>query len=183
MLFMLESANAAPSQPVPKMRPYAGIGVLFLRDAALSEPLFLYEEPGLSRIGQFNPAKAPSHGWIFGNRPGVVALMVMARKGAWLRVSYDDAGREGWLAPARETFIPWRRFLKGQTVRLLPGLQKRYYQLYRQPGGDVFGTATSRQGFRCLRADDEWLMVMVDQKNLAWLRWRDEDGRLLVGCE
>lgn len=192
MLIMLVFPSVIPASPpasaVPKMRPYAGVGILQLNvfpgGGLPSEPLYLYEEPALSRIGQLNTTKPPSQEWIFGSGSPVVSLIVMARKGKWLLVTYDDAGREAWLAPGRQGhFQPWDAFLKRHALRMLPGLQKRFYQLSQQPGAEVMFSVTPRQVFRVLKVEGDWLMVMADQKNLGWLRWRDDDGRLLVGLE
>lgn len=174
-----------PVAAIPKMRPYTGIGVLQLSIASEgSEPLYLYEEPALSRIGQLNISKPPSQEWIFGSNSHTVPFIVMARKEKWLQVTYDDAGREAWLSPgSRGKFLPWSLYFKGQFIHSLPGLQKRFYQLCKQPGAEIMTSVTPRQIFKVLRVEGDWLMVMADQKNLGWLRWRDEDGRLLVGLE
>ena len=109
-------------------------------------------------------------------------LMVTARKGNWLRVAYDDAGREAWLNPRRSAvFQAWDLFFKGQPAKLLPGLQKRYYQLFRQPEKGVLATLTPKQLFTVVKLENDWALVVFDQNSLGWLRWRDEDGRLLVG--
>jgi hypothetical protein len=145
------------------------------------DPLPLYEEPGLSRLGTLNPARIPRYDWIFGSAPAA-PLIVTARKGPWLRVAYDDAGREAWLNPVRPgAFQSWDFFLKDHVSRLLPGLQKRYYQLYQLPGKTVVAPLTARQFLKVLRLENDWAMVLSDQNSLGWLRWRDEDGRLLIG--
>ena len=95
LLLVAHTAVASSSAP-PKMRPYTGIGILMLTVAGngLNEPLPLYEEPGLSRLGSLNPGKIPRYDWIFGASPVAIPLIVTGRKGPWLRVAYDDAGRE-----------------------------------------------------------------------------------------
>lgn len=168
------------------MRPYAGIGILLLpitASEAPSDPLPLYEEPALSRLGELHRAKIPSFEWIFGTPTAVQSMIVMARKGSWLRVSYDDAGREAWLNPPRQFhFQPWDSFFKGHVTQLLPGLSKKYYQLFQEPGLSPLAVLTPKQFFKVLLLENEWAMVlMVEQSSLGWLRWRDEDGRLLVG--
>jgi len=178
------SAESAASPPAPKMRPYAGIGILQLPiDASDSgEPIPLYEEPALSRLGELNRAKIPPFDWIFSESNEFLPLIVMARKGAWLRVSYDDAGREAWLNPPRRiVFQSWELFFKGRISRLLPGLQKKYYQLFQQPDGTALAVLTNNQPFKVLSFENDWAMVLIDQDTLGWLRWRDEDGRLLLG--
>jgi hypothetical protein len=111
-----------------------------------------------------------------------IPLIVTARKGGWLKVCYDDAGREAWIDPQRRgTFQSWDQFMKGQMSRLLPGLLKQYYQLYKEPDRNPLSTLTTLQRFKVLKLEDDWFMVMSDQKTIGWLRWRDEDGRLLVG--
>ena len=184
LLLAAHTAFAASSAP-PKMRPYTGIGMLVLpvAGADLNDPLPLYEEPGLSRLGSLNPDRIPRYAWIFGGATSAAApLIVTGRKGSWLRVAYDDAGREAWLNPARPgSFQTWDSYLKDHVSRLLPGLQKRYYQLYQQPGTAVLAQLTPRQFLKVLRLENDWAMVLSDQNSLGWLRWRDEDGRLLIG--
>lgn len=192
LLFMVPSlSHAAPTAAKSqRMRPYAGIGVLQLTiqpaaDQESPEPFLLYEEPAVSRLGDLNlNSGRPPFEWVFGASRGSVPLIVMARKGGWLRVTYDDAGREAWLAPGRRgLFLTWDFYLKRHTAHLLPGLQKKYYALFQQPGNGTLFSLTPKLSFRVLRLDNDWAMVMLDQKTLGWLRWRDEDGRLLLALE
>ncbi|MDA8427705.1 MAG: hypothetical protein M0T70_00430 [Geobacteraceae bacterium] len=184
MMMVAVSTAAAYQYPPQKMRPYAGIGVLFLPLNNTGDgPLPLYDEPGLSRQGFLSRDQIPSFDWIFGTSPRVLPLFVMARKGDWLRVTYDDAGREAWLNPPRDvTYQAWDLFYKGHVSRLLPGLQKKQYQLYQQQGTAPLMTLTTKQPFKVLQLDNDWAMVLlIEQNSLGWLRWRDEDGRLLIG--
>jgi hypothetical protein len=183
VLLVATVSIAAPGAP-PKMRPYSGIGILLLTVAGddLNEQLPLYEEPGLSRLGSLNAGKIPRYDWIFGASPALTPLIVTGRKGPWLRVAYDDAGREAWLNPLRQdVFQSWDFFLKDHVSRLLPGLQKKYYQLYQHPDRSVLASLTASQFLKVLRLENDWAMVLSDQNFLGWLRWRDEDGRLLIG--
>jgi hypothetical protein len=183
LLLVVNTAFAAPSLS-PKMRPYTGIGILKLQvsDDDPNDTLLLYEDPGLSRIGRLNMEKKPGYEWMFGASPAVMPLIVTGRKGTWLRVVYDDAGREGWLNPARAgVFQSWDLFLKDHVSSLLPGLQKKYYQLYQHPGQTVLAPLTTGQFLKVLQLDNDWAMVLSDRNSLGWVRWRDEDGRLLIG--
>lgn len=173
------------AEPV-KMRPYSGIGIVSLPASSVNKenelPVHLYRQPGLSRIGALDCSKLSGNDWIFGARSDSVRLIVMARKGDWLRVSYDDAGREAWIDPQRrDSFQPWDRFFKSRMSRMLPGLRKQYYQLFQQPDRNPLVVLTPKQPFRVLRLDNDWAMVVSDQAGLGWLRWRDEDGRLMIG--
>lgn len=171
-----------------KMRPYSGIGIVSLPASSANKenelPVHLYRQPGLSRVGTLDSSKLSGNDWIFGARTDSVRLIVMARKGKWLRVSYDDAGREAWIDPQRrDRFQPWDRFLKSRMSRMLPGLRKQYYQLFQQPERNPLVVLTPKQPFRVLRLDKEWAMVVSDQAGIGWLRWRDEDGRLTIGLD
>jgi len=186
LLLSMLTVSPAWSAPgaAPKMRPYSGVGILLfpLTGDTLHTPLPLYEEPGLSRLGALNTAKIPKYEWIFGAFSTAAPLIVTKRKGPWLRVAYDDAGREAWISPTRRgVFQAWEFYLKDHVSRLLPGLQKRYYQLYQQPGQTLLAPLTTRQTLKVLRLENDWAMVLADQNTLGWLRWRDEDGRLLIG--
>jgi hypothetical protein len=166
------------------MRPYAGIGILFMpvNSTTSGEPIPLYDEPALSRLGELNGATIPSFDVVFGTSSSLQPLVVMARKGEWLRVSYDDAGREAWLKPPRHAvFQSWDAFLKRNISQMLPGLQKKYYQAFQQPGASQAATLTTRQLFKVLRLEEDWAMVLIEQNLLGWVRWRDEDGKILIG--
>ena len=173
----------------PRMRPYSGIGVIVLpgttSEQELEEPLYLYQEPGISRIGALDSAVLTGNQWLLGGQDGDCLLIVMARKGSWLLVCYDDAGREGWIDPKRRgVFEPWEPYLKRNVSRMLTGLSARYYQMYRQPGLDPGTMLTPpHQLLRVLKIEDDWAMVLADQTTIGWLRWRDEDGRLTIGLE
>ena len=184
LLLAVSTAWAAPSPP-PRMRPYTGVGIFVLPIAVqdgLNTPYPLYEEPGLSRLGTLYPDKIPRYEWIFGAAAPEVPLIVTGRKGLWVRVAYDDAGREAWLNPGRNgVFQPWDYYLKDHVSRLLPGLQKKYYQLYQHPGRTTLASLTAGQFLKVLRLENDWAMVLSEQNTLGWLRWRDEDGRLLIG--
>jgi hypothetical protein len=185
MFFAVISAAANPPTP-QKMRPYAGIGILHLpiNNTDPGDPPLLYEEPALSRMGELNRSKIPVFDWILGSGPSSAAqsLIVTARKGTWLRVVYDDAGREAWLNPSRHFELQsWDMFFKGHVSCLLPGLQQKYYQVFQQAGTSPLAALKINQPFRVLQIDNDWAMVLIEQNSLGWLRWRDEDGRLLIG--
>lgn len=175
----------ACAAPAIGMRPYAGIGLLLLHTCADGGPLELprlHDGPAMLRLEQGDLARAPHHEWIFALGADRLPLLVMARRGGWLKVTYDDAGREGWVRPrSADRFQPWDEFLEGKRVQLLPGLQKRYYQRYARPGDGAGGTVEARQPLRAVAMDDDWLRVEDGRGETAWVRWRDEDGRLLVG--
>jgi hypothetical protein len=184
VFLMLATVSGAAQQSPPKIRPYAGIGVLHVSidDTSRSAPLYLYDEPGLSRRAVLDHSSIPPYEWIFGTGSMTLPLIVAARKGTWLKVVYDDAGREAWINPPRSIrFRPWNTFFKMHVSRMLPGLQKRYYQLYQTPGQTVMATLAVTQIFKVLRLENDWAQVVADQDTLGWVRWRDDDGKLLIG--
>ena len=191
IMLLLSAAATAGSQQAPQqMRPYSGIGVLLLAlekggNNGSQEPLYLYEEPALLRIGVLDSAQAPPYEWIFSRNVSRLPLIVTARKGDWLRVTYDDAGRLGWLNPRQQgVFQPWDTLLKGKSCRLLSGLRKQYYQIFRQPGKmPLKPPVLPKLSYRVVKLDSDWALVMADQSTLGWLRWRDEDGRLLISVD
>lgn len=187
-LFILNmTASSGLAASLPRMRPYTGIGLfVFTQPDSGTLPeglqLQLYEEPGLQRVGRLNDARLTGNEWIFSFPEVASPLIVSARKGGWLRVTYDDAGREAWVEPEnRGLFQSWEQFLKLQTGGMLPGLQPQYYQLQQQPGGKLLGTLTPKQVFKVLKLEDVWCMVLTDQEQIGWVRWCDDDGRLNVG--
>lgn len=188
-LLILATVSFSAAAGLMKMRPYTCIGILLLSvapglDGEKPLPLNLYGEPAISRLGELNGDTLPPYDWIFGMNSYTLPLIVTARKGNWLRVVYDDVGREAWLMPRRrDVFHTWDSFFKGQLVRLLPGLRKQYYQFFQEPGKGALVTHLPKKGFKIVKLQDDWALVMPDQNSLVWLRWRDEDGRLLIGLE
>jgi hypothetical protein len=190
ILLLSVASTTGAQQVVRRMRPYGGIGVLLLntdheRDNSPHEPLYLYEEPALLRIGTLDIAQVPPYEWIFCRNVSRVPLIVTARKGYWLQVAYDDAGRLGWLDPGQQgVFQSWGALLKGKACRLLPGLRKQYYQIFRQPGKALLvAAALPKLSYKVVKLDGDWALVMADQSTLGWLRWRDEDGQLLISVD
>jgi SH3-like domain-containing protein len=161
--------------------------VVFSKSADFSvqeSKLPLYEEPCLIRIGALDGSRLSGNEWIFDIQEGPYPLIVFARKGDWLRVVYDDSGRDAWIDPQnRGRFQAWEEFLRLQTGHLLPGLQPQYYLLQQEPGGQNVAKLTSKNVFKVLRVESVWCLVMIGQTQIGWLRWRDEDSRLLVGFD
>ena len=167
-----------------RMRPYTGIGLIVFSqpDNTQNLNLQMYEEPGLLRVGVLNSTRLPGNEWIFGLQEMAPPLIVSARKGNWLRVYYDDAGREAWIEPQNKgRFESWEQFLERQTSLMLPGLQPQYYQLLQQSGGKLLAVLTAKLPFKVLKLENNWAMVLTEQFQLGWLRWCDDDGRLTVG--
>lgn len=180
MLLLGDTGSAVSAAPPLRMRPYTGIGLVVFN--APRQALQLYEEPGLVRTGTLTSPWTSGNEWIFGIADGGVPLVVSSRKGEWLRVYYDDAGREAWIGPENKgRFQSWEQYLKLQTGRMLPGLQQQYYQLQQQPDGKVLFALTPKQVLKILKLENDWGMVLTDQAQLGWVRWRDADGRLTIG--
>lgn len=187
-LTLLLSFAPSPAKAAPKQRPATGSGFLVIRPLTPQRPadiatLALYRAPGVERITGISAAGLPGLAPVMTPRPGEQMLAVTGKKGNWLRVAYDDAGREGWLAMARYwEYTPWEAFLPGQTVRLLAGLKKGCYSL-RNAAGDAAGqlsTLTGKTPLRVVHTTGDWIMVTVDRTSSGWIRWRDVDGRFTI---
>jgi hypothetical protein len=178
------TAIAAPS---PRMRPYTGIGLVVFSQPLKAVPeglhVQLYEEPGLSRIGMLDSSKLSGNEWVFGVQGAPSPLIVSARKGDWLRVFYDDAGREAWIDPQNNgRFQSWEQFLKLRTAHMLSALPPQHYRLLQSPNGKQLGTLTPKQVFKVLKLENAWGMILADQSRIGWVRWCDDDGRLMIGA-
>ena len=186
VLVVTLASSSGFASPLPRMRPYTGIGLVVLSwtDSAISQGIPLYADPGLLRVANLNRAGLTGNDWIFGGTETASPLIVSARKGDWLRIYYDDAGREAWLNARYDgNFQSWEQFLKLRMGHMLPGLQSHYYRLLEQPGGRFLMTLGPKRMFKIIKLEDRWSMVLTDQEQIGWLRWRDDDGRLLVGVE
>lgn len=186
LLLVLVISGSGFAAPLPRMRPYTGIGVVVFPGFGDSQnqnlQLQLYEEPGLSRIGLLNSSSLPGNEWVFGQSEMAAPLIVSARKGVWLRVFFDDAGREAWINPENKgQFHSWEEFLRFNTGRMLPALKPQLYQLLQTPGGKLLTTLTPKHVFKVLKLENSWGMVLTDQGQIGWVLWRDGDGRLTIG--
>lgn len=184
IFFAMPVFAASTPRYIPKHRPAAGIGILTINKSVTEsqDSIHLYEEPGLMRTATINPADAPPFEHIFGSYSTTRYLIVTARKQQWLKIIYDDAGREGWLKQnSGAEFKHYSEWLRQPVVRLLPALQKKYYQLYRTENGALTTTLTAKQSFKILTVHNSWARILTEQNQLGWLLWKDEDGRLLIG--
>jgi hypothetical protein len=177
VLFLL-FAWAFSAQAALPQRPFSGCGVLITQPVVGDEPapLTLYAEPGLQRLVQVNLDALPRLA-VNQQQP---LLAVSATRGEWLKVSLDDAGREGWLELSRSwQYRRWEEYLAGRTVRLLPGMKKTLYAVHGEPRetSPERGALTRDQQVRVIRIEEDWARL---EAPAGWIRWRDGDGRLTV---
>ena len=168
----------------PKMRPYSGIGVLQLSSVGVTDALQLYNDPGIARCCRVETTTIKElNSWLFGaDRPP--SLLVIARKGDWLEVEHDDAGRSGWIMQERRwTYTPWEQYLKGKQIQFLRNSPKKLIQVVARPGAAEGKPLPPRQSMKVIMGQGDWAYVLLDQSSGGWIRWRDSDGRLLVGFE
>jgi hypothetical protein len=180
-LLLIALAGGAAYAAPPAPRPYSGCGILTLKQwgARELEPLALYREPGLLRIAEKNAASLPR---LAGD--GVEPLVAASeRRGNWMRLTLDDAGRQGWLEERRGwKYASWEEFLPGRTIRVLPGLKKGWYSLKGTPteeGSDI-ASLSRDQLVQVLEVEEDWVKL---ERPSGWFRWRDPDGRLTVSLE
>jgi hypothetical protein len=172
----------------PKMRPYAGSGLLLMRPPTLRESarpasLVVFREPGIGRVVEPGYGDIPLLREVVESSPEEYPVAVMGRKGTWLKINYDDSGRSGWIeGMARWDYIPWDEFLPGRTARFLPWLKKVHYLLSRGPSaaGRVIETLGQEVSARIDRVEGDWIHVTVGPDKTGWLRWRDAEGRFLI---
>lgn len=191
IVILLTVSIASAQAVVPKSRPYGGDGLLIIRpflpqgDTACCT-LPIYREPGVQRIAEMESTDLPSLTPVIQGRPGEQAAVVTGKKGNWLNIIYDDAGREGWVEGARAwDYATWSSFLKGRGAKLLGGLKKDLYQLRRDPSpaSPQLDTLSRQKNLRIIDVKDDWALVLVDLTAYGWLRWRDNDGRITLSID
>lgn len=166
------------------MRPYSGIGVLQLSSVGITDSIPLYDDPGIARCCRVESSGFKElNSWLFGNdRPP--SLLVTTRKGDWLEVERDDAGRTGWVMQERRwNYTPWEQYLKGKQALFLRNSPKKMIQVLPHPGAAEGTQLTPKQPMKIILAQGDWAYVLLDQSSAGWIRWRDNDGRLLVGFD
>jgi hypothetical protein len=174
-----------------QVRPFTGNGVLIVRnfnpDDASSVPvLTLYREPGVGRIAELPISSIPLLSSLVTLPAGDFPLAVMGKKGEWMLVSYDDAGREGWVKMARWwEYVRWEDFLGGRTILLLSGLKREKYFMHARPEQSSPQTAELLAGgiVKVLEVSDDWVHATTATGVSGWFCWRDGDGRFLIKAE
>ncbi len=170
-----------------ELRPYSGCGVLLVRPLDAERPadraaITLYQAPDVGRIGDFPADRIPSLSSVLLWPAGDCALAVMGKKGNWLRLAYDAAGREGWVRMERFwEYTTWDQLLKGRTVRVISGLKKGCaLRAEPQESAKELCTLSERESFRVVEVREEWALVEGDGGLSGWIPWRDGDGRLQI---
>ncbi|ACD96954.1 conserved hypothetical protein [Trichlorobacter lovleyi SZ] len=183
-LFVFLLFLSTTSQAAPKMRPYSGIGVLQLSSVGVTDAIPLYDDPGIARCCRVESSAIKElNRWLFGGeRPP--SLLVTTRKGDWLEVEHDDAGRTGWIMQERRwSYTPWEQYLKGKLALFLRNSPKKLTQVVPRPGASEGTPLSSKHPMKIILAQGDWAYVLLDQNSAGWIRWRDSDGRLLVGFD
>jgi hypothetical protein len=187
LLPLLTAGAEGAAQP----RPFTGSGLLIVRhmnpaSSASPPSLILYREPGVGRIGEFPVTGIPILSDIVNLSPREFPLAVMGKRGSWLLIAYDDAGREGWVRMSRWwTFEKWEDFLKGRAVALLPGLRKEMSFLREGLSDSAPRTLEipADETLSVLEVRDDWILAVTTTGASGWLPWRDDDGRFLVSVD
>ena len=180
-LFMLlmAAAPAATAAPV-KARTLSGIGILLI--SREQSQITLYREPSLGRIATTD-ASALLLPLSIQPPAGFMAAVVTAKKGGWYRILYDDGERDGWVKGRLSfRYHRWGELLGNRPVILLGGLKKEYYQLRKSPDSSAAALELVEKGVKVttLRIEGEWLEAVTASKTRGWLRWRDDNNRLVI---
>ena len=184
LLPLCAAEKASAAQP----RPFTGSGLLIVRNmnpASSARPpsLTLYRETGVGRIGEFPVTRMPLLSSFVKLSPCEFPLAVMGKRGGWLLVAYDDAGREGWVKMARWwIYEKWEAFLTGRAVTLIPGLIKEWAGLREGPSESLPQTAWISPGetLKVIEVRENWLLVVTTTGVYGWLSWRDGDDRFII---
>jgi len=183
-LALIPVAVVGAAQP----RPFSGYGVMIIRpfntdSPADQAPITFYREPGIERIAVRAVNEIPLLSSIMRLSAVEYPLAVMGKRGNWMLIAYDDAGREGWVEMARWwEYSPWDDFLKGRAARLLPGLKKDGYILHAGPA-ETSPQATPLSGveeLQLIEVRGDRVLVITDSGLRGWFSWRDGDGRFLI---
>lgn len=184
---LLATAPAAIAAPV-KARVPSGIGVLLMSKVPEHKrsPLIIYDEPSLGRITEINPASLPSLSQSIASGDESVPVIVTSVRAGWYRIIYDEGEREGWIeGRSSYQFHRWKELLANREVALIGGLKKEYYLLRKTAGNTAASaeTLTKGTGFISLFADGDWIRAMTGSRSQGWLRWRDDNSRLVISLQ
>lgn len=187
LLVLLTISPSFAASPV-KARPLAGIGILLITGTSPGKvsTLRLYREPKLGRIAEVKVEKLPGLSPYIAAGEGRGVAIVTAKRLGWYRILFDDGERDGWVEGRLSgKFLGWAELLPGRRATLLPGVRKEFYQLRREPSltSDPIELLGRESGIYCIELDGDWLKVLAKGGKAGWLRWRDENRRLLISVD
>lgn len=180
----LLAASAAAAAPV-KARISSGIGIVLIpgSSAEKNSTLTIFKAPSLGRITGIDAGTVPSLAQSIISPEGTVAVIVTSKKSGWYRIVYDDGEREGWIENRSSyQFYRWDMLFRNRAVSLIGGLRKEFYLLRKNPDSAAESIAPLGKGSRVtsLQAEGDWIRVVTDSGAEGWIRWRDENSRLVV---
>jgi hypothetical protein len=179
LLLLVAAPPAAAVSPV-KARTLSGLGIMLI---SKEQPkLSLFKEPSIGRIATIDASLLPLSQSIHPPE-GFISAIVTTKKKGWFRIFYDDGEREGWIeGRSSYLFYRWEELLKDRQVILLGGLKKEYYQLRKSPDFSLEPLEPVGKGVRvtALRAEGDWVKARTDSRAEGWLRWRDDNARLVI---
>ncbi len=180
----LFTAPAAAASPV-KARVLSGIGIVLLNSepAAKPSPLAIFREPSLGRITEVDINSLPALAQAITSPDGTIPAIVTSKKSGWYRIIYDDGEREGWIkGRSSHQFYRWEELLRNRSASLISGLRKEFYLLHKTPDSSSDSIFTLGKGSRvtALEVEGDWIRVFTDSRMEGWLRWRDENERLVI---
>lgn len=168
-----------------KARSLSGNGLLLFGSETRSGQALpvLYREPGIGRIAALDVAQLPRIYPPLTAFDGVQPVIVTVKKLGWYRVIYDHGERQGWLQgrPALQ-YLRWAELLPGRIVALPAGLRPEFYQLRSEPDPAAKTVATINKESRVsvLTVAGDWISIRHGAGVTGWLRWRDDNDRLLI---
>jgi SH3-like domain-containing protein len=186
-LFVTISLFASPATaaaPV-KARVLSGIGIVLISigTAEKPSPLIIFKEPSLGRISEIDAGRLPSLSQSITTQEGIMPAIVTSKKSGWYRIIFDDGEREGWIqVRSSYQFYRWEELLRNRTVSLIGGLRQEFYQLRRNPDSSSESINPLGKGSRVtsLEAEGDWIRVFTDSRTEGWIRWHDENSRLVI---
>ena len=180
-------SHAEAASPV-KARPLTGVGVLVMQGtpsgfAGEASELQLYREPKVGRLARIPVDRLPKLSPYITLTEGVVYAIVSSIRPGWFCLLYDDAERGGWVEKKRGwEFIRWGQFLYGRSITLLPGIRQEYTKLRQEPSlaSPLVESTVKNEPLKVVKVEGDWVLVSFGKSKSGWLRWRDDNSRLLV---
>ncbi len=188
VIFFISILAAFPAHGARQARPFAGIGLLVIRPLSAENTggtdfIPIYEDTGVKRVAELKAMDLPGLFPPMVISPGEYTTVVTDKKGEWLKIAYDDADREGWIEMKRSwEYLPWRDFLKGRRAIMLPKLREADYKLHAECSNisEALANVPQLSDFQVIEVLGDWVKVRTESSATGCIRWRGEDGRLMI---
>jgi hypothetical protein len=108
-------------------------------------------------------------------------VVVLDKQENWLKVACNPNNEFAWIAMKEGwKYLAWKEYLKNKKIEMLPKLNPDNYNIYDAEEKSVLMTLKPKDSIEVFSVIENWALVKLNKTQIGWLRWKDNQGRILV---